>query len=234
MAYVCIATMLKSLYPRINWSLIEYVGFDLDGTLYDEFEFIAQAYRPVAERIAHHTGQTFSSVYESMTKRWLEMGSSYPHIFYEALQTARTSPESAKAIIRDCVADFRACQPTLALAERTRALLDIFSDRYRLFMVTDGNCALQRRKISALGLERWFSPTQLAISGCQENESGKPSTLMVDCLCCAGALRERRDTVVFFGDRDVDRDFAANAGFSFVRVHQMHPFPDINLPSETQ
>ena len=234
MVYVCIATMLKSLFPRINWSLIEYVGFDLDGTLYDEFEFIVQAYRPVAERIARHTGQTFSSVYESMSNRWLAMGSSYPHIFYEALQTDRASPELLKTIIRDCVTDFRACQPTLTLAERTRALLDTFSNRYRLFMVTDGNCALQRRKISALGLDRWFSPAQVAISGCLESANGKPSTSMIDRLCYAEVLRERPETVVFFGDRNVDRDFAESAGFSFVRVRQMHPFPDIKLLSETQ
>ena len=36
--------MLSALYPNINWSEIDCIGLDLDGTLYDEYEFIKQVY----------------------------------------------------------------------------------------------------------------------------------------------------------------------------------------------
>ena len=39
--------MLNVLYPDIDWSHIKYIGFDLDGTLYDEFEFIVQTYKKI-------------------------------------------------------------------------------------------------------------------------------------------------------------------------------------------
>ena len=48
--------MLKYLYPQINWNNINYVGFDLDGTLYDEADFIAQAYIKISNYLSQETG----------------------------------------------------------------------------------------------------------------------------------------------------------------------------------
>jgi len=225
--------MLRSLFPQIDWSQVVHVGFDLDGTLYDEFDFIVQAYRPVACRIAQATGQEDIAVYDVLTRRWLEKGSSYPKIFSETLQAGGVDGDAAQPIIRDCLADFRNCWPELRLSARTRAILDTCAASFRLFIVTDGNCALQRRKVDALGLGTWFGAAQIAISGCREDGIQKPSPMMLSGLRDALALRLSPQSVVFFGDRDVDRDFAVEAGFAFVRVHHMCPIPDPELLSET-
>ena len=44
--------MLKSLFPRINWDAVRIVGFDMDGTLYDEADFISQVYCDIAKLLA--------------------------------------------------------------------------------------------------------------------------------------------------------------------------------------
>ena len=40
--------MTKSFIDRYSFSDYEYIGFDIDGTLYDEFSFVSQAYKPIA------------------------------------------------------------------------------------------------------------------------------------------------------------------------------------------
>lgn len=213
--------MLKSLFPAIDWPTIEYVGFDLDGTLYDEYDFIVQAYRPVALRIARAIAQSEASVHAELLRRWLEKGSSYPHIFTEALMAGGSGDGDIQLIVRACVDDFRACTPALKLAERTRFLLDVLSESRSLFLVTDGGCALQNRKIDALGLRQWFAHGRIAISGCLAPRAVKPSTSMINSLADASALVAHPEKVVFFGDRDVDQQFSERAGFAFVRVKQM-------------
>ena len=39
---------MKSLFNKINWDEISYVGFDLDGTLYDEYDFIYNVYLEIS------------------------------------------------------------------------------------------------------------------------------------------------------------------------------------------
>lgn len=213
--------MLKSLFPQIEWSRIVHVGFDLDGTLYDEFDFIEQAYRPVARRISRLVGQTEEAVHTNLLLRWLEKGSSYPHIFSEALETGGICTEHRTSIVQQCIGDFRGCEPTLALHPRIRLLLDGAFSAFDRFMVTDGGCAVQRRKIEALGLSRWFDTKNTAISGCLECGAAKPSPRMIDALECKDQLRSHPERVVFFGDRATDRDFASEAGFHFVKVRHM-------------
>ena len=45
----CQGFMMKSLFNKINWDKISYVGFDMDGTLYDEYEFISEVYKEISK-----------------------------------------------------------------------------------------------------------------------------------------------------------------------------------------
>ena len=214
--------MPKSLFPLVDWERVTTVGFDLDGALYDEFDFIEQAYRRVAPVLAAATGVAEDDLLPRLLARWIEKGSSYPHVFSEVLADAELSDARVREVVGECVELFRSTRPELQLAPRVRFLLDGFARRYPLFVVTDGGCTLQSAKVAALGLPRWFAQENIAVSGCVG--TGKPDPAIADGIAALRSLSpEGRGGVLYFGDRDVDEQFARNSGFQFVRVTCMRP-----------
>jgi len=222
--------MLNALYPGIDWARVRAIGLDLDGTLYDEFDLIAQAYRPIAAMLASTLHAKEQQVYNRLVARWLEMGSSYPHIFSEVILELGIESETVFRIEDECVRMFRDVDPVLTLSPRVVFLLEWLYGRYPLFLLTDGQTELQRRKVRRLGLSRWFSESALVITGSLDPPLCKPSPNLAKYLpfgLTAGALSD----VVYFGDRDVDAMWAKTMGCTFVRVRQMvpvgHTFPSV-------
>lgn len=211
--------MLKSLFPQIAWERIEAVGFDLDGTLYDELEFILQVYRPIAEYLCRITGQEERDVYQRMVFRWLEKGSSYNRIFDEILCSGGIEGKAKESAISQCLDIFRHFKPELLLSNRVKLLLEHFKKHYQLFLISDGQSLLQRAKLASLGLEQWIAPENIVISGDYGPEFQKPSVAMAEQVAMLKAINPEH--VVFFGDREVDALFAQNAGFKFILVKIM-------------
>ena len=212
--------MLKSLFPDLPWSRIEAVGFDLDGTLYDERHFIEQVYRPLANIIAQAAGTNEQSeIYAWMLNRWIEKGSSYPKIYSEAIR--RFAPNAAEDdVVAECLNVFRGFQPELFLADSIAVILDEVKNNWIPFLVTDGQSGLQRAKMKSLGLDRWFAPEDISISGDHGKHFEKPSMRIIDNLQCFKA-NLRSENIIYFGDREVDRQFADQCGFLFRRVKLM-------------
>jgi FMN phosphatase YigB (HAD superfamily) len=213
--------MLKSLYPHIDWDPVRAVGFDMDGTLYDEAEFIAQAYRPIAAIIARCAACPIEAVYNAILCRWLEKGSSYNRIFDEALAARDVSAPVAEQAIQECLATYRSFSPTLTLPARVQTILNAMS-AYPMFLISDGSAGLQQRKFAALGLARWFASDNVGFSATCGPGFDKPHTRIVERIQVLRALPAGSE-VVFFGDRSVDLRFAANAGWRFVAVKCMQP-----------
>lgn len=211
--------MLKSLFPQVNWESVEIVGFDMDGTLYDEFDFIVQVYKPISGRLAQSCLGNSKAIYSWMLCRWLEKGSSYNHIFEEVLEKYNYK-NSNRNVILECLDLYRNFQPKLVLSERVKILLSTLHKKYSLFLITDGSCALQTAKFQALGLQRWFQPENFAISGCFGSQYYKPSTLIIDKIAVLNS-GVKPQKVVFFGDRDIDREFSCNSGFQFASVKSL-------------
>ena len=214
--------MPKSSFPLVDWERVTRVGFDLDGALYDEFDFIEQAYGRVASVLSAATGTAEDDLRARLLSRWIDKGSSYPHIFSEALSGSGLSEARTGELVGECLALFHSTTPELSLSPRVRFLLDGFARRHPVFLVTDGGCTLQHAKIAALGLGRWFSDENIAISGCVG--VGKPDPAIADGIAgLRGLSSEERSRVVYFGDRDVDEEFARRSGVQFVRVACMRP-----------
>ena len=212
--------MLKSLYPGIDWNSVEIIGFDMDGTLYDEFDFISQVYKPIAERIAAACNDTVPAIYSRMLKRWLENGSSYRYIFSEVLQSYDLDANRREIMINELLDIFRNFIPRLALSYRVQYLLDFFKNNFELFLVTDGSIALQTAKFSSLGLEKWFAPENVWISGSSGPEYQKPSKRIAEKIHILTPHTQPQQ-IVFFGDRQVDRAFALTMGYQYVQVHRL-------------
>lgn len=208
---------MKYLCPEIPWGNIKTIGFDMDGTLYDEFDFIHRVYNSIAEIFSNSDYDT-NTIKKIMLSKWLEKGSSYPFIFSEiAMETGLESSLHEKKI-KEALVIFRNFMPTLFSSERIKFLLEELKGKYELFLVSDGSSTLQWNKIKALGLENYFNKQNIFVSGDHSKEAEKPGLMSLNHLTVF-KKDFKRNEVVFIGDRVIDEDYAKNAGFYYVNIN---------------
>jgi len=118
---------MNVLYDDVNWEKVKYVGFDLDGTIYDEFDFIKQVYSQINKQIFKHQNS-----FEFILSRWIEKGSSYTKIFDEVyIKYEHNYYNSKEKFIMSSLEVFRDFSPTLKLSERNMYILNYFSKNYK-------------------------------------------------------------------------------------------------------
>lgn len=194
-------------------------GFDLDGTLYDEFEFINQSYCGIARFISEISTVDYAEIHERISHLWLAYGSSEKDLFQKFFYEYDIEPKSE--YIKKCIEIYRTEEFSLSLPHRSMMMLTRLKEKeIPMFLLTDGDSSLQRRKISALGLNEYFSNKNIFISGDYGREYQKPNTLI------NGFINKRFNNisnVIYFGDRDVDEQYARCSDFKFQRVKCMIP-----------
>ncbi len=206
---------MKFIVSEIQFSKIEILGFDMDGTLYDEFDFIKQVYFEIAKMFAKEKDCIeVDVVFESMINIWLEKGSSYPYIFSEVLTDLGFDENHKSQIIDDALKIFRNFKPTLTLSARMRFVLTNLKMTKQLFLISDGSSTLQWNKIVALGLLDYFKKENIFISGDYPSGFGKPSLHSLNFINIFQGNVDSKN-VIYIGDRKVDQDFALSAGFHF-------------------
>lgn len=193
----------------------EFVGFDLDGTLYDEFDFIHQFY----DKLLNSRKHLFNPrAFDFAIQQWVEFGSSYPFIFSEIHKYYYLGDRNEQEFVNFCLYEYRKHSPKLTLSKKTDFILNNLAKNSKLFIVTDGNYHLQQMKFKSLQLDRYFELNKVYFTGKLGKHSYKPSTKILD-LC----MFEDKN-VVYFGDRNVDRVFAKNCGFDFFLLKNMELF----------
>lgn len=206
---------MRSIINSINEFGIDVVGFDIDGTLYDEFSFIYQAYKYVASTIGNYLNVATKEVHNALCEEWLKHGSS-ASIFQNVIQ--KYGVTCSDSIINECIDSYRNSKFTLQLSYRAIFLFEYLkSNNIGMFIVTDGNSTLQRRKIKELGLNRWFQDANIAISGDYGSWAQKPSTFLSNKIHSVNQSKR----VLYLGDRNVDMLFAQKCGFYFIKVSNM-------------
>lgn len=208
--------MMKSIISEMDQ--VRVVGFDLDGTLYDEFCFIYQAYYSVAEIISHYCRREKSEIHRLLCIQWLKYGSSEANLFQNTFHACGRN-EVSENMINECIRSYRSANFMLKLPERSLFLLNYLKKNgYGLFLITDGSKELQWAKIKKLELEQWFDVENIAVSGDYGSKYQKP------CIYMKSKIKLLRDQegVLYLGDREVDKRFAQNAGFRFLKVKNMN------------
>jgi len=210
---------MKYIQANIPWNNIKAVGFDMDGTLYDEFDFIYQVYQPISKLFSNPT-QNSDLVFKKMLVKWLEKGSSYPYIFSEIATENGFESIIVEQKTKEALTIFRNFNPVLTLSPRIKFILEEFKKNNELFLVSDGGSILQWNKLKALNLEYYFSRQNIFISGDYGNLVQKPALLALEHL---SVLKKeyRPYEIVFIGDRIVDANFAKNAGFYYIDQSQL-------------
>ncbi len=209
--------MLNVLYPNINWSEVKNVGFDMDGTLYDEFDFICTVYKEIVEKLEHFLTSK-NKAYQYMLKRWVEKGSSYNKIFDEAFTLFSKNNKEKEDFVISAIRIYRNSEPSLNLSKRLKLYIEYFSKNYNLFLVSDGNKLLQKRKFNSLKLDNYFNEDSVVFTDSLGPKFSKPDPKALSIL----NLYENKETV-FFGDRQIDHQFCINGKIKFIKVYNMFP-----------
>ena len=164
-------------------NIFEYktIGFDLDGTLYDEFDFIKEAYKSISLYVSDIVKHSQSDVYNIICSLWLKFGSSKKDLFQTFFKEFGFKPSDKH--INECLNFYRNTQPNLLLPARCRFLLNVINkENQDIFIFTDGNKVLQRKKIEALKLDQWFKKEKVFVSGDYGREYQKPETNILNRL----------------------------------------------------
>lgn len=137
---------------RVDGTVVRAVLFDLDDTLYPEQAFILSGFRAAARHGASVLGLDAAALEEACVR--LFTAGRRGDIFDAALRSLGrpASPETVATLVEA----YRTHVPRLCLPEETAMVLRALRPRYRLGVVTDGYAAVQRRKVAALGLERFL------------------------------------------------------------------------------
>lgn len=194
----------------IQWNKVENVCFDMDGTLYDEFDFIKQVYNIINVKLINE-----KEIEDFMIKRWLEKGSSYPKIFEETYHRIYHSKTNEKDFVENCLNIYRNFKPDLKISFRVKNYLDFFNENFNLFLISDGYGQLQKNKFNSLKLNNYFNKNNVVFTGDHSFEFHKPNIKSLSLLDL------NPEFSVYIGDREVDMKFAKNANMQFIKVYNM-------------
>ncbi len=124
------------------------IAFDLDDTLFPEIEYVRSAYRAIAA--AYDRAELIELMESAPSPR-------------EAFDLAAQAIGIADAT--PLLRIYREHRPDISLAPDVERVLTNLRDRgITLALITDGRSLTQRHKITALRLERFFSPELIFIS----------------------------------------------------------------------
>lgn len=125
------------------------VVFDLDDTLYPEHDYVTSGFRAVAAWAEETLGMVAEDAYRRLMRLFAESSAGT----FDRLVAELALPDGTA---RTMVAVYRGHNPELTLPDDTARLLERLRRTYALGLVTDGYLDVQRRKVEALGLERYL------------------------------------------------------------------------------
>lgn len=144
------------------------VAFDLDDTLYPEHDYMMSGFRVAALCALTAAGgesaeASADEAVAAMADAW-SRGCNAMDALAELLSLA--PGEDREECIATWVEAYRCHTPSLSLPDDSRRVLEHLSSAgVALALITDGRSISQRAKIKALGIDRFFAPDNIYISG---------------------------------------------------------------------
>jgi len=189
--------------------MIEALIFDLDDTLYTEYDFVVSGYRAVAHEVALRRGRPEEQVFSDMLTTFKCEGRG------KVLEMVANRYSDSSLSVAEMVEIYRRHQPAIQMPVGYDNLLRRFRHDYKLGIITDGLPEVQMRKVQALHLGSAVDKIIYTWEHGREMEKPHPFSfrLMLDSLGTShtGAL--------FIGDNPhKDCRGAHNAGMRFVQV----------------
>lgn len=141
------------------------VAFDLDDTLFRERDFCRSGFRYVEKLVETQTGVACPDLPYVMDMALIERGNPFDAMenYFATRGVVLPSQYTTQEIVRLYREHLpESLQPADGVVETLEWLADA---GVRMCVVTDGRPVTQRNKIRALGIERYFHPADIIISG---------------------------------------------------------------------
>lgn len=122
------------------------IVFDLDDTLYDEFDYVRSGFREVAVLLSDLLNINKEEIYNWM---WVRLNSHGRGSIFDDVLKANNC--YSQKLAKRCLSIYRNHLPDIKLPEKTKMVLEQ-TNHLRRYIVTDGNKIVQHNKLSALGL----------------------------------------------------------------------------------
>jgi putative hydrolase of the HAD superfamily len=189
------------------------VLFDLDDTLYPERAYVLSGFRTVAKYISTTYNFDTEDAYSRLASAFYRgiRGNTFDLILSDL------GLPTNQELVHHLVEVYRTHNPHITLyADATRAL-SMLRSHFRLGILTDGDSAVQRRKVRALGIEPLFDA--ILYSDDLGRTHWKPSVLPFHHLLCRLGIEPAQ--AVYIGDNP-RKDFigARAVGLTTIRVRR--------------
>jgi putative hydrolase of the HAD superfamily len=133
--------------------MITTVVFDLDDTLYDEFEYCKSGFAAVAQFLANSPGvPTAGLIFDTFWNQFA--AGNRTETFNAGLEQLGVSYDDK--FIEELVKVYRNHSPKITLPQDSRDTLNQLSGKYTLALLTDGFLPAQKLKVQTLGIEKYF------------------------------------------------------------------------------
>lgn len=183
--------------------------FDLDDTLYEELSFVRSGFKAVADYLSPILNLSKEQIAVLLMD---ELHIQRDHVFDRLLEK-RGVP--GRKIIQNCLRVYRGHEPSIELFPEARACLLLLHD-YPLYIVTDGNKLVQRKKYLALGLP--FLVKRCFFTYAHGLHRSKPSPYCFEKIC--SLEKAAPSTVVYVADNP-HKDFVGIKPLGFITIRVM-------------
>lgn len=194
--------------------------FDMDDTLYDEYEYVKSGFKAVADYLAKNKDLNKDELFHWMWG-YLELHGR-GEIFNKLLEEYRIY---SKALVKKCITTYRLHKPDIELPELSKQILNLLSS-HCLYLVTDGNKNVQKNKVVALKLDSYMEKCYLTYRYGMHNS--KPSPY------CFNLISDKENVlpeeIVYIGDNP-KKDFLGikPLGYRTIRV-MTGQYKDVKVP----
>jgi len=204
---------------------VRVVVFDLDDTLYPEHQYVRSGFRAVSAFLREQgvvrqdTSHAMWALFSEGERRT---------VFNRVLVDHGIVPH--RNLIEELVTVYRTHRPEIALYPDALAVLDYFSPRKSLALLTDGCEQAQASKLAALHIDHYFSA--IVLTDQLGRDCWKPSTTGFEKIMAA--LGGGPDGYVYVGDNPL-KDFAAPRALGWHTVRLKRPggvYADAQEPEE--
>lgn len=185
--------------------------FDLDDTLYPERDYVRSGFEAVGLFLKSSLGvEGFSALAYNQFLSGVRANT-----FNLALDTLSVKYDDA--LITEIVNIYRNHIPEIKLFDDAREVLPKLSKNYKLALITDGAFESQRKKISALDIEKYFDLIVVTDELGKNREFWKPNKKSFEMV--SNFFLAPNSSCVYIGD-NCEKDFLApNAlGWSSIKI----------------
>lgn len=202
---------------KLDFSVYKLVIFDLDNTIFNEFDYLDFAYIEIAQYLHKKTKSPSYNDYYNFLKNKFKNGGR-TNLFDKLIDSFKLQEFSKEYLIRDFLNIMRTvnCKNSLSMKKGVYDILSRATKETQVCILTNGNVQQQQNKVKHINWKGIKIKTYYA------NEiKPKPSNkIFLDIISKDFNLFEK-DKTLMVGDSKVDYKFASNINAEFILIDHL-------------